>query len=385
MRASRARALARVTPSVLLLLALRLTDVKAPHAQAVWRERVADPVARGDNGWEATIPFADDGDPFFILVRLHVAGRAGWWLLDTGTRHCSIASGLASSAGIAAGADLRIPVASKVVIPCDSVSLEDMSGWTADLRRPIAGVLGGDVFSRYVVQIDYAAHALRLFDPNRYVYADTGDTIPLRFDAGHPKVVVRITDGSRAKVDRELYLMTASGDGVNDSLVLASTTRPRYEIITSNGSTHGSAVEGTLAKVELGRWSFVNVPSTADGPGIIGAAIWRQFTCVLDYRHARMFLEPNELFGAPFDRGPRSGLTLYAQSFKGDPTVATVLPGSPGAFAGIRAGDTIEILDGNNAATLGVRRVEYLLNRFGNAYRLVLRRGGRRIDVELRV
>jgi hypothetical protein len=385
MSGTRLRARASTCHVAVLLLVAGLAGVNACDAQAVWRERVADPIARGDNGWVATIPFADDGDPFFIAVRLRVANKTGWWLVDTGTRHCGVAASLGSALGIATGANLPIRLSSGVVIPCDSVSIQDMSSWTADLRRPIAGVLGGDVFSRYIVQIDYAAHALRLYEPDRYRYAGTGDTIPLRLDAGHPKIVVRITDGSRINVDRELYLSTASGDGVNDSLVLTSTTRPRYEIMTSNESIHGSATEGTLARVELGRWALANVPSTGDGPGIVGAAVWRQFTCVVDYRHERMFIEPNELFGMPFDRGPRSGLTLYAESFKRNPTVATVIPGSPADAVGIRAGDVIEALDGQRAATLGVKRIEHLLNRFGNSYQLVLRRGGLKIRAALRV
>jgi hypothetical protein len=382
---TRPRAGASPIHLAVFLLTIGFTRVTACAAQAVWRERVSEPVARGDNGWVATIPFADDGDPFFIAVRLSVAGKAGWWLIDTGMRHCAVASSQALRMGIVQGARLPIRLPSGVAIPCDSVSIQEMDSWTPDLRRPISGVLGGDVFSRFVVQIDYAAHALRLYDPDRYRYAGRGDTLALRFDAGHPKIMARITDWSRINVGRELYLSTASGDGVNDSLVLKSTTQPRYEITTSNESVHGSAIEGTLARVEFGHSVLTDVPSTADGPGIVGAAVWRQFTCVIDYRHRRMFIEPNEFFGAPFDRGPRSGLTLYAESYKSTPTVASVIPGSPADVIGIRAGDVIVELDGQPAVTLGVKRVEYLLNRFGNAYRLVLRRGGREIVAELRV
>jgi hypothetical protein len=249
-------------------------------------------------------------------------------------------------------------------------------------------VLGYQLFARYVVQIDYAAHALRLYDPKVYRYAGRGDTIVLTFDGKHPRVPVRIADGG-VEIARAPFLVTGSADAVNDSLVLNSHTLPRYEVTTSVvGSDSGAAqkaLEGTFESVRLGRFSLTNIPSTGDGPGLVGGAFLRQFTCILDYPHHRMFVEPNEHFGEVFDRGPRSGLTFLASSEHPEPTVTFVIPGSPGAIAGIRAGDVIHELDHQLSRELGVNRVERLLNRAGNSYQLVIQRGNRSLSIHLRV
>jgi C-terminal processing protease CtpA/Prc len=111
----------------------------------------------------------------------------------------------------------------------------------------------------------------------------------------------------------------------------------------------------------------------------------RQFTCILDYAHHRMFLKPNETFGEVFDCGPRSGLTFLATSEQPKPTVTFVIPDSPAAIAGIRAGDVIHELDHQPTRQLGVDRVERLLNRAGNSYQLVIHRGSRSLSIRLRV
>jgi hypothetical protein len=333
----------------------------------------------------ATIPFADDGNPFLIMVRASLGGITTWWLIDTGAGNCHASRELAAKLPASHTARAKLTLANGPSVVCDSLAPEDMRAWTNDLGRPIGGVLGYDLFSRYVIQIDYAAHALRLFDPAVYRYAGSGDTIALTFEGKHPRIPVRITDGPRADMPRSPYLVTGSGDGVNDSLVAGSRTPPRYDVVTSNGGVSGAAVEGTLQSVRLGRFSLANVPSTADGPGIVGGAALRQFTCIMDFAHNRLLIEPNEHFGEVFDRGPRSGVTFLASSVSPTPMVAAVIPGSPGATAGIIAGDLIEQLDGNGGRELGVDRIERLMNRAGNSYDLVITRKGRRIRLLLRV
>ncbi len=369
--------------SVALVSAVVLTN--QARAQAVWEYPPVD-TSVGARGWVATIPLAEDGDPSFLFVRASVGGVERWWLINTGTGTCQISTKLVARSGRQRTLALQVHLAPAVAVPCDGVAPEDMSSWTNDLGRPIGGVLGGALFRRYVIQIDYAAHALRLYDPAVYRYTGRGDTVALRFDGTHPRVAVSIRGDSGAmEVVRMPFLITGSTDGVNDSIVLGAHTTPRYEVVTSNDGIAGRALEGTLASARLGRFVLRDVPSAGDGPGLVGGAALRQFTCIVDYPHARMFLEPNEHFGEAFDRGPRSGLWFYAPSFRPEPTVSSVIPRSPGAQAGIRAGDVIHRLDGHLSSELGAERVERLMNRIGNSYDLVVQRGRHSLRVRLRL
>jgi hypothetical protein len=377
----------------------------AAPGQAVWQDPPPSTSPAGSNGWIATIPFADDGDPLIALA-VRIQGRAPrWWILDTGASICLIDSVVATGAGISAtgrrqihgtgngtvGIDsvptpLRLAFVGGYETTCHPAARVDLRGLQEVVGRPVAGILGYDFFSRYVVQIDYAAHVLRLYDPDAYRYTGRGDTVPLTLTDHHQALLtIRITDGKFTDTARTLILDTGSGDAVDDSLVLQSTTRPRYSVPTSGLGASYSAVEGTLATVGIGRFVLHRTPSTGPGTELIGNAIWGRFTCIVDYPHHRLFLEPNEHFDAAFDRGPRSGVSFFSAAFRTEPTVSAVNAGSPGAAAGIRAGDVIESLDGQPISHFGVTRLTYLLNRTGNSYRLGVRRGTSHTMVQLRL
>lgn len=146
-----------------------------------------------------------------------------------------------------------------------------------------------------------------------------------------------------------------------------------------------TAIEGTLDTIQIGRFTLRRVPSTGPAVGLVGNAVWSQFTCVFDYPHQRMWLEPNEHYNAVFDRGPRSGLTFFAGSARPKPTVASVIPGSPGEIAGIHAGDVIYELDGHPIGDFGLQRLTSLLKRAGNVYRLGVAHGAERRHITLRL
>ncbi|GJG85978.1 hypothetical protein tb265_11590 [Gemmatimonadetes bacterium T265] len=187
-------------------------------------------------------------------------------------------------------------------------------------------------------------------------------------------------DGGRPAVARTLIVDSGSGDAVDDSLVRQSTTAPRYEVSTSGLGASYRVVVGTFDTVRVGRFTLTAVPGVASDIALIGNAVWGRFTCVFDYPHGRLFLEPNARFGDAFDRGPRGGLELFAAAYHRMPTVSTVHPGSAAARASLQAGDVLLTVDGRAATDFGVERLTVLLNRPGNAYRLGVLRGRTRVE-----
>ena len=47
--------------------------------------------------------------------------------------------------------------------------------------RPVAGILGADLFRRYVVVVDYGAKTLELYEPRDFAYQGHGEVVPLEF------------------------------------------------------------------------------------------------------------------------------------------------------------------------------------------------------------
>lgn len=374
-------------------------------AQAVWEDPPGTRAAAGTNGWIATIPFADDGDPWvFLAVRVNGAPPQ-WWVLDSGASVCLVDKAAARRLGLAVRGTRQIRGAGRGTVgidsvrgrvrlgfgggfttACDHTAAADLSGLVTTMGRPVAGVLGYDFFARHVVEVDHVAHTVRLYDPAVYRYAGRGDTVPIALVHRLPRVTVHISDGGRPAVGRSLILDTGSGDAVDDSLVLHSTTLPRYTVGAGQGLGGGyAAIAGTFDTVRVGRFALSQVPAVAPSVGVVGNAVWRRFTLVVDYPGGRLFLEPNEQSGGAFDRGPRSGISLFAPSYRPEPTVSEVNTGSPAAAAGIRPGDVIYELDGRPIRQFGGARLARLLDRRGRVYRLGVRRRGHPVRVLLRL
>src|SRR6185295_4994239 len=74
-------------------------------------------------------------------------------------------------------ADLEYIGQSAAVIALDSIE--------AQVGRPLDGLVGLDLFTRYVVEIDYLDSKIMLFDAEAYTYTGDGESIPLTLRDGH--------------------------------------------------------------------------------------------------------------------------------------------------------------------------------------------------------
>ena len=109
-----------------------------------------------------------------------------------------------------------------------------------------------------------------------------------------------------------------------------------------------------------------------------------RFKLTLDPAHKRLFLEKNGAFPEPFDYDA-SGLRVQPQG--ADLTtleVRRVRPGSPGAEAGIRAGDVILAVDGRPIAEITPFGVRRLFRKDGKEYVLSILHEGAIRKLQLR-
>ena len=177
---------------------------------------------------------------------------------------------------------------------CDHFGAVDLSHATADADRPIGGILGYEFLARYVVRIDFDVHTVTLYDPKRYRYSGSGDTVELRFFKQLPRVRVRIHTANRAEVTRSLIVDTGSEDYVDDSTVRRNPNARGVTVSTTGLGKSYQALIGTLDTVRIGRSVFTEVPGVASDVGIVGNGIWSKFAIIFDYSHRSMILEPRE-------------------------------------------------------------------------------------------
>ncbi len=250
------------------------------------------------------------------------------------------------------------------------------------------GLVGYEVFSRFVVAIDYQRGVLTLTLPEAYVAPASATAVPFVFDQHMPQV-----DGEVDGVPGKFWIDTGSRGSLDllprfvEAHGLRARYAPRVETITGWGV--GGPVRGQVTRAGVLRLGAVSIerPVTtlareAKDPdsrndyvaGNVGGGVLKRFTVTLDYGHQRLLLEPNALASAP-DAYDRSGMwmNLAGDAFE----VVEVVPGGPAARAGLARGDRILSLDGRSPPRLSLPDARVMLRTLaaGTEVRLRVRRG----------
>lgn len=226
------------------------------------------------------------------------------------------------------------------------------------------GLIGFEVFKRFVVEIDYVGRLLTLTRPDAFEYAGKGVAIPFKFDDRTP-----VVDGAIASVPATFSIDTGSRTTLDlygpfvDAENLEKILEPRLEGITGwgvGGGVRSKVASGAtlqLGNVELSDvivgFSQQQQGAFADRytAGNIGAGVLKRFTVTFDYGKKIMILEPNALFDKP-DPFDKSGMwiNIDGDAFK----VVDVIAGGAADDAGIRVGDRIVACNGKTPTELGL-------------------------------
>jgi hypothetical protein len=260
----------------------------------------------------------------------------------------------------------------------------------------VGGMLGVEVFERFVVRIDYGAGTFTLVDPKRFDGRDAGTPLPFVFYDHMPQVEGRfagiparfdIDTGSRAEVTmarpfvekhrlRERFpqgVVTVDGWGVGGPV--------RSHVIRSPSLALGDVsvddVTASLATQDKG------VFTDEQFDGNIGSAWLKRFVVTFDYPGRTMYLDPVADPGDDVGTFDRSGmwLNLGEQGF----VVAEVAEGGPAARAGLRAKDVVVGIDGKPVSGMLLPDARKLLRTTAAGTRVVVayRRGDARREATL--
>jgi hypothetical protein len=353
----------------------------------------------------ATIPFELYGNQIFVRVRVNNSGPfwfvvdsgAGGWIVDrahAGRLGLRLEQETAQGTGAGSGSydvsyvkDVSFSI-SGFTIPVPLIGVIDLSNNRSQIGREIEGLVGYDFFEKFIVEIDYEAKIIRLFDPKTYHYSGVGETIPIAVDreARNPFLTAEITVQGAAPQSRKLLIDTGSNDTLDDSFV-AMSTGPKREAVSGVGlGKEFKSTVGTVSRVRLGAVSFEDVYAGAGGVALVGGEILRRFTVIFDYAHGHMILEPNEHLKDAFlwDASGIVSLRLVPES--GKFLINSVLQGSPASEAGLREGDLIQSIDGLSADHFTLHQVQSIFLRVGAEHHLIVQHANQllKIDIKLR-
>jgi len=271
----------------------------------------------------------------------------------------------------------------------------DLSSINEIAQEPIDGILGYDLFARFVVQIDYYDSLLTLFLPDDSLTYSGIDTLALEIESNHPMVAATIND----TIQRRFRIDTGSAnyldlgfDVVNQHNLIekSRSTREGMQLRGLGGATVMS-VSGRLESFRLGTEMLRDVPcgfTTADSgilaiegvDGNIGGGLLAKFTCTFDYPHGLLFLTPNANIHEK-DEFVSTGISLRKV---GDRIIVDiVLDETPAEKSGLKVGDIIISVNGVSVESLELYQVNEMLHSYDGVVELELGRDGITKNVKL--
>ncbi len=349
---------------------------------------------------QTSLPFRFVNNHIYVDVKLN--GRTFAMLVDTGAANVMTPT-TARQLGLGPVGDARVwgagdfsetaAFARVGAMTIGGIRLRDqlfavvpLEGLSAIEGVPFHGMIGYELFKRFVGKIDYEGGTITLTDPAAWNPAGAGVAVPFVFNGTVPEVEGAI-DGIPASFDIDTG--SRMSVGLHSPFVLRHGLRARFgpSIETVTGWGLGGPSRGTVARVKRLQLGTVTVNdvvvdmsrqtqgalSYAVPAGNIGSGLLRRFTVTLDYPRQRIHFAPNGRTNTP-DSYDRAGLWINrdGKAFR----VVAVVDGSPAAAAGIVAGDQIVAVDGINAAyvELGEIRNRWTEMPPGTLVKLSLRR-----------
>ena len=342
----------------------------------------------------ATVPFdLDDGE---IGLEVKINGTPERVFLDSGAGGIALSQTAADALGLKSSGFLEVrgyggstdqhPIAIQSLEVPGAVQVSDITGIAIDLpqqlndyfTRPLAGFVGYDLLSHFVVRIDYGRKKITFTRPAAFHPAPAdGTALPLTLDSNLPTVQASLdalppsqflidTGDSDAAVrlygpyvakhglDKKYpHGMAAVGGGIGG---VSRARRTRVASFTVAGQTLKN-VPADFSLDTKGGASQVNA-------GALGSRLLSRFVVTFDYPDSRVFFAPLTPAKAAFVTRT-TGVSLLETKDKAGRAhlaVADILPNAPALKAGLSDFDEVLAIDGKPAGSLGLTEARRLLS-----------------------
>jgi hypothetical protein len=384
-------------------------------------QQIRDKTARKPENSAANYRFASgtsaQGIPFqlssnFVLVQLRVNNSRPLWFLFSTASTSVIDTRIAKElglpvqrnedlggieAGLIPGISLALPGVTALKLTAASLPLDFLS---SIMGQAIAGLIGYDFISQFVIEVDYATRKMNVYAPATYRYSGSGDVLPIKFIDKRPFIAVKIAMEGREAVEGTFALETANS-GV---LVVQRSFAEAHQFLNSVkgfrlgnvggvGGSMSRTLQGRVRNIQVGRFVINNPLVTfsqaqgekADADGQIGGEVLRRFRLILDYSRQLIVLEPNKHLAEPVE-ADMSGFELVAEGADLKTlTINEVLANSPAAEAGLQEEDELISIHGQPVTEFSLEQIRQMLKREGKQYFLKLKRGSQTLQVKLKL
>jgi hypothetical protein len=263
----------------------------------------------------------------YPFVRLTVAGRPAWFLLDSASQGVTVDLAFAREAGLALAGNLAArgggsqaisgELARDVTLELPGLTLREPAVAAIPLRQlspafglSLDGILGSGLFRRVVVETDYRNRRMTLHEAGHAPAPRGATAIPVALDElSFAYVEARLALPGRPPVAGS-FLVDSGADG---SVLLYRPFVERHGLaagqalrdVAGAGSGGATALSvGRAERLDLGPFSIprplvtfsrdaAGLNADARHAGLLGGEVLRRFAVVYDYPRRRLLLTPN--------------------------------------------------------------------------------------------
>ncbi|WP_462254111.1 aspartyl protease family protein [Ekhidna sp.] len=266
---------------------------------------------------------------------------------------------------------------------------EDYLMLSENIGENVSGIIGYDIFSRFVVEINYDTNILVLHDPKSYKKGRRKVELPLEIKGSKPFMQATIKQGDETAALDIMVDTGASHAALIDYNHLTGISLPEKTIETRLGRGIAGDIPGYLGRIDqvtINDFDFSEMLVSApfEGAynkvikrgariGTFGGELLNRFNVTFDYQKSKVYLVQGQRYNDAFEYD-MSGMSLNTVGSNLDTLVVVdVQKDGPAYRADIREGDVIYMING--------RTLKY--NSLSDMYELLQRRDGKKIKIKL--
>ncbi|HEY9488018.1 MAG TPA: pepsin/retropepsin-like aspartic protease family protein, partial [Chryseosolibacter sp.] len=195
------------------------------------------------------------------------------------------------------------------------------------LGTDVHGILGYELFSRFIIEVDYEKRMLTLSVPSRFMKKRKFQSIPIKIEDTKPYVTTSVVLADGTQLTAKLLV----DSGASHGLMLEPTSDPRIKVPDSAvssiiGRGLGGEITGKVGRIKslkLGTYDIKNAIANFPDPnsyfdslklgatarnGAIGGEVLSRFTVIFNFPTEEIYLKKNSSFKKKFHYN-LSGLT----------------------------------------------------------------------------
>lgn len=258
---------------------------------------------------------------------------------------------------------------------------EDYLELRNNLGTDVHGVLGYELFSRFIVKVNYRQKILTLMLPEKLKTGRKYESIPITIEDTKPYIHVGIKQSNGEKKNMKFLV----DSGASHSLLIEPKSDSTLDIPVNSvscvvGRGLGGAIRGKTGRVdelEIGHYKMQNVIANFPDPnsytdtlklgstfrnGTLGGEVLSRFTVIYDFSKEKIYLKKNADFKKGFYYN-LSGLTVRAKGNRLNTfEITDIRKFSSSDKAGLKVGDQIISINGLNVKDLDLNQLNGYLN-----------------------